>query len=682
MALFSVKMVSCKLKFLIPSKSIIIGIFLLFGYFIYDWNLLFHSLVFIYSPIYKHIGTQYNWDNEGTALKWNTIFAENTTVHTGISAQDNGKKLLINSSHCQLEHIAPMDKRFPEISRHFATKPQTPCQGRPLSILQNGVLRMNMDPEVQKQYTGNLSKCYYKPFDVSLESEYNLTFHSAIQINMDKENKIKFPWILVECISKENKTIYRNFHSQIVTREDYNGIPIQDLGKNEFNVMVVIIDSVSRLGWLRHCPEIHKFIKDELGGIMMNGHHVVGQNTVHNMHGILNGKPIGDLKSSLLARDKFIFSNFANNGFATYEAGDILGLLFLELLFGYNLRMKNKEPMHTNRAFRNLYNSTYKYIIPLNSYYDKKQCYGSTNIANQSLSQAIEFHRTYTTLGKKSMSLVQLTDGVHTHGDCNGLSRDKDLIMNFFKELKSSGVVENTLIFFGGDHGCRFDYFKSYVGRYESRLPLMYGIFPDNFKKKFPSAVKNFEFNSKHRITSQYDLYYTLKALANIGSLSDDMYSPWLHKGMNLFTRIPEERGCSGAGITSNFCACGFKKSLEPSDPRAQKAGAIFIKEVNKLVQNVDCVKYDKFDVIEAYLIQPKGDITITIHTRPIVAKLRTTMSLDKNKVMLGQIERLEHYAPVTTCMKQEQILSKDGTTYGNVCVCKSDAWKVTMKSK
>ena len=91
--------------------------------------------------------------------------------------------------------------------------------------------------------------------------------------------------------------------------------------------------------------------------------------------------------------------------------------------------------------------------------------------------------------------------------------------------------------------------------------------------------------------------------------------------------RVPEERTCNTAGVPDNYCLCGSREILDPADPKAIQAGKILIKEANRLMQGLDCVKYDQFDIIEAHLTHPKGDIGITLHTKPVVARLRTAVS-------------------------------------------------------
>ncbi len=77
------------------------------------------------------------------------------------------------------------------------------------------------------------------------------------------------------------------------------------------------------------------------------------------------------------------------------------------------------------------------------------------------------------------------------------------------------------------------------TGQYEARLPMMYGIFPRRFCEKYPKAVNNFEFNSKNRMTTPYDVYYTLKAIVN-KDFSTPNYNPKDHYGMNLFSKYTE----------------------------------------------------------------------------------------------------------------------------------------------
>ena len=41
----------------------------------------------------------------------------------------------------------------------------------------------------------------------------------------------------------------------------------------------VILESTGKLAWLRHAPELHKYITEELGGVLLEKHTKTGLNT-------------------------------------------------------------------------------------------------------------------------------------------------------------------------------------------------------------------------------------------------------------------------------------------------------------------------------------------------------------------------------------------------------------------
>ncbi len=61
--------------------------------------------------------------------------------------------------------------------------------------------------------------------------------------------------------------IFRTVYSQIIPKSEHNGITIEEAGPDDFNVMVVLVESISRLTWLRHCPDIHQYLTQDLGKI-------------------------------------------------------------------------------------------------------------------------------------------------------------------------------------------------------------------------------------------------------------------------------------------------------------------------------------------------------------------------------------------------------------------------------
>ena len=88
---------------------------------------------------------------------------------------------------------------------------------------------------------------------------------------------------------------------------------------------------------------------------------------------------------------------------------------------------------------------------------------------------------------------------LRTHKDINGVSKNVGMLSSFLTNLQTSGVLNNTVVLLGGDHGNHRveDYFKTEIGAYEARMPLQYAIFPKWFQTKHRKAYENLKFNGK-----------------------------------------------------------------------------------------------------------------------------------------------------------------------------------------
>ena len=244
------------------------------------------------------------------------------------------------------------------------------------------------------------------------------------------------------------------------------------------------------------------------------------------------------------------------------------------------------------------------------------------------------------------------------------------------------------MVIFGADHGVRkdFKYFNTKAGSYESRLPLMYIIPPQVFKEKYHNAFNALVFNANHRLTSQFDLYHTLKGVLHKDYLPGHKDTSTNSRyGTTLFRVLPPERTCDQAGIPSHYCACGRKIAISNNDRRALKAGKLLIKGINSILEGTQgkCVIYNKFTVTSANLVLPSNDIMLTIATRPERALLRATIRLSGGNVTLYGIERLDSYADVTSCVSgfQEEAAVRNGMERRVVaCICKDQAYKVMVK--
>lgn len=65
---------------------------------------------------------------------------------------------------------------------------------------------------------------------------------------------------MVECFDKDKKLVHRNMHKQIIPKKQTNGNPFPKRGEDDLNVVTIAFESISRLIWLRHAPEIHDYL--------------------------------------------------------------------------------------------------------------------------------------------------------------------------------------------------------------------------------------------------------------------------------------------------------------------------------------------------------------------------------------------------------------------------------------
>lgn len=144
--------------------------------------------------------------------------------------------------------------------------------------------------------------------------------------------------VLVNCQTKSKKkktqTIYENVHAILNPRKVYDRL--ENVTNNnvtyglsrKLSILVLGIDSVSRLNFQRSMPKTEKYLR-ETGWIGLKGYNKMGDNTFPNLMAILTGqnqeqaysrcKPSEAYK---LDRCPFLWYNFRNAGYITAYGED------------------------------------------------------------------------------------------------------------------------------------------------------------------------------------------------------------------------------------------------------------------------------------------------------------------------------------------------------------------------
>jgi len=262
----------------------------------------------------------------------------------------------------------------------------------------------------------------------------------------------------------------------------------------------------------------------------------------------------------------------------------------------------------------------------------------------------------------------------------NFLSYGDEDILEFFKWLKSGGVLENAVLVFFSDHGSRIDQIRNtFVGRIEDRMPMMHVVVPDHIRTKHPSAVENLQLNLD-RLTTPFDMHQTL-----VDVLNDNFEKPSTSfigdslRSLSLFQPVSTERSCLDAWVPENYCACYTSTPVNVSEGTlAQDLATVMIDGLNRKFENEPrCVKLTLNKITDVRLVTnglqhastentgisflqffrpeevTKLRYDITIETLPGRGAFEATYHVTSGSqiLLLGDIVRINKYGNQSICI-------------------------------
>ncbi|XP_056637215.1 uncharacterized protein LOC130445544 [Diorhabda sublineata] len=385
--------------------------------------------------------------------------------------------------------------------------------------------------------------------------------------------------VWVKCYLGADK-IYENVHTTvIVTEEVKNRFQYQrERKKKPLSVLFIVIDSVARLNFERTMPLTKNFILENNFTEFL-GYNKIDDNTFPNFNALLTGL---NLKQSnkicqpklvgMLDKCPMIWYDFRNAGYATAYAEDWTDIS----TFNY-LKKGFKDPP-TDYYFKTYMEASKTISTQLVD--TMPFCAGPESQGERILKVAKDFALAF----KNNPSFGIFWMNTFSHNFINSPSRMDKIFKVFFEELGNFGILNDSMVVLLADHGIRFgDIRQTIQGWYEERLPMNFISIPTWFQRQHPDKYENFKQNSK-KLTSTYDLYVTLQ---DVLSSSVENYtvtgSRVCANCTSLFSKIPEKRSCSEAGIPEKWCACvgKFVTNHEYLTPEIKKSAIAFIVESN-----------------------------------------------------------------------------------------------------
>ncbi|XP_026669249.1 uncharacterized protein LOC108624917 isoform X1 [Ceratina calcarata] len=504
---------------------------------------------------------------------------------------------LVWSSRCQMLSKDPLDS---SIRAYVKKEKFEKCTTEPLitglSREENGTVVLFVDPAALKHQPG--LECCWSPVYRSDKQPKKPTKDNNIDSSIvvkkceNLEGKATVPKqayaTMVSCKSKSKswkkrgKPIYENVHAILDVEKVRDRFKQNSTGgvlSRKLSVLLLGIDSVSRLNFIRSVPNTERYLK-ETGWVQMNGYNKMGDNTFPNLMAILTGqnqaqaysicKPTVSYK---LDQCSFIWRNFRDAGYVTAYGEDETSLN----TFNY-LKMGFVEP--PTDYYLRPYMLACEKLLKVKKRFGLKYCTGPESSFDRILDYAIEFARAF--FGLPYFGFFW-TISV-SHENANGLSSMDGKLLGKLKQLEQDAVLNDTVIVLLSDHGMRWGPIRNtFVGWYEERLPFLYLWLPEWFRAERPEAYSSLLAN-QHRLTSPFDLYETLREVLNLSGGQADPAPGCPNCHSLIGGPVPRERGCSDAGISSHWCACTAFEPADPDDPIVRNGVQTFLDHVDKLL--------------------------------------------------------------------------------------------------
>ncbi|KAH7961557.1 uncharacterized protein LOC119385782 [Rhipicephalus sanguineus] len=428
---------------------------------------------------------------------------------------------------------------------------------------------------------------------------------------------------------------------------------------NSTSILILGLDSTSRMNFHRHMKRTRKFLKQDLSAFEFIAFNKVGDASFANLIPLLTGLAGHDAES-LIARSQmvevlpFVWNLYKSRGYATAYVEEMphYGLFTYPNFTGFARAPAEYYPVSILRLMDE-------------THFDERYCVGSrlkTKALVDYVGQVLKINR-----HEPMFSFVWLSYLTHNH--VNGLQIMDGMLEDFIRELSEHAVLENTALFFIGDHGPRIGPFRiGEIGRYEDKNPVCFLALPKRFLAEHPEAAVQLEVNQR-RLVTHYDLHATLVALSSLPALGKGS----TNMGLSLMDRIPPERTCADAFVPSEFCACfGDRVNLEGNRVATSFAryAVSYINALAELHFPGRCILWELDTVQESSVlggrVAGKVLLRVVITTRPtahfeVYGELRGESPSQENHVNF--LHRLDWYSNETQCLPESR--------WQKICACR-----------
>ncbi|XP_065336669.1 uncharacterized protein LOC135937446, partial [Cloeon dipterum] len=430
---------------------------------------------------------------------------------------------------------------------------------------------------------------------------------------------------------------------------------------NTVNVLIFVLDSTSRLNFIRQLPKTSKFIKERAKGIVLEGLTKVGDNTYPNMLAFLSGysdsaggadESQGPFRQDATGRFPITWKYFSEQGYVTMFAEDQPDVD----TFSFKDRGFHVPP--TDYVMRPFWQAMEQFMTGRNTL--DTRCYGHLPkhmfLFNYTRDFAVKMQKE----GRAFFSLTFSTPLSHDY--INSVQVADDDLLKLLQDLEMHNIFNNTVVLIMGDHGNRFgDARRTAIGRVEDRMPNLAIMIPPSLEH-FRRAL---EANAKV-LTSWHDVRETLLDVAMNNLETESKVRRHGFKGLSLFRPIPSNRTCLEIGIPIVYCVCWIEKELNVLETNTKIGAYQFVTLLNNILEKRDkeklCSRLKLKNIEGAQKLLPTQAVgqfdnsskilRIMISVKPSNAILEGTLEINSNKArLLGDVNRLDEYGIQSRCI-------------------------------
>lgn len=409
---------------------------------------------------------------------------------------------------------------------------------------------------------------------------------------------------------KAKKRFYTNVHVGVPKLKQFEASEATETNSTNDSfkphVLIYLLDSMSRINFIRKLPKFYKTLTEKLDGTVMEGFNVVGDGTPWAVIPMTTGHFQTELpearkrfnNATYIDDWPFIFNDYREAGYATSYVEEQP----LFSAFTYKLKGFKKPPVDH-------YLRTMLLVAEKRKNEHKPYCLGDTPKSLVWLKYWRELRNLYDQKNRSTFSFLFSSET--SHDDYNLVQVMDDHLSLEFESLQRASYLNNTIVLVMGDHGRRFGPVRqTQSGKLEEKLPFLAVITPPSFKEKFPKSYANLKTNSD-RLVTVFDLHATLKRILDFrfdGGVGDVG-----QREISLFDEIPENRTCDDAQIKPHFCSCLKWTDIDDpgNDAVVRNATDIVINRFNEMNAEAKglCAQLTVNRILSARMMAPRDEL-------------------------------------------------------------------------